>query len=190
MRKVNAKRMRFCRAAIGMQTIVLALSPLLIGQSGVDPGAASTHSLSGTVVNAVTGEPVRRALVQAAPTNSSQLRSVLTDSEGRFEFSGMPESEINVLAHKPGFFSGADLNPLDFQPEVVHLVNDTVSVTLKLVPEAVVAGHVASVKGDPIEDTPVRIFREVITNGYRHWEPKTQATTEEDGQFRMVGLTP
>src|SRR5262249_5220638 len=60
----------------------------------------------------------------------------------------------------------------------------------KLVPEAVVTGHVATVKGDPIEDTSVRIFREVIANGYRHWEPKSQTTTEEDGQFRLVGLTP
>jgi len=188
MHKVNAQGMSFSRAAIGM--LVLMHASLLICQSGVDPGTSSPHSLSGTVVDAVTGEPVRRAMVQAAPVNSSQLRSVLTDSEGRFEFSGLPESEISVLAHKPGFFSGADLNPGDFQPEVVHLVNDTASVTLKLVPEAIVAGHVATVKGDPIEDTLVRIFREVITNGYRHWEAKSQATTEEDGQFRMVGLTP
>src|SRR5215468_8816112 len=137
MHKVNAQGMSFSRAAIGM--LVLMHASLLICQSGVDPGTSSPHSLSGTVVDAVTGEPVRRAMVQAAPVNSSQLRSVLTDSEGRFEFSGLPESEISVLAHKPGFFSGADLNPGDFQPEVVHLVNDSSSVMLRLVPEAVVA---------------------------------------------------
>jgi hypothetical protein len=188
MRKVNAKGFR--RAEVGTFAIVLLLAPLLPCQSANESGAASTHSLSGTVLNAVTGEPVRRAMVQAAPANSSQMRSVLSDSEGRFQFSDLPESEVTVLAHKPGFFSEADLNPSDFQPEIVHFVSDTTSVTLKLVPEATISGHVASVKGDPIEDTTVRIFREVIANGYRHWEAKQPATTEEDGQFRMVGVTP
>src|SRR5690349_20723908 len=128
MRKVNAKGLSFRRAGIGTLCIVFLLAPLLICQVGNDSATSSPHSLSGTVVNAVTGEPVRRAMVQAAPANSSQLRSVLTDSEGRFEFPGLPESEISVLAHKPGFFSGADLNPSDFQPEIVHLVSDIASV--------------------------------------------------------------
>jgi len=190
MRTWNAIGLNLLRARLGAMSFVLVLVPPLFCQSENDSENFVTHSLTGTVINEVTGEPVRRAMVQAAPTNSSQLRSVLTDSEGRFEFSGMPESDITVLAHKPGFFSGPDLNPSGFQPDVVHLAHDGASVTLKLVPEAVVAGHVATLKGDPIEDTPVRIFREVITNGYRHWEPKAQATSEEDGQFRIAGLAP
>ncbi len=192
MHNVNAKRPRCSCSAVGILVCALSLAPALFCQTATDATAQPTrkHLLGGIVVNSVTGEPIRRVMVQAAPANSIQVQSVLTDSEGRFEFSGLPESDVSVLAHKPGYFSTADLNPSDFQPEIVHLVDDTASLTLQLLPEAIIAGHVATAKGDPIEDTPVHIFREVISNGYRHWEVKGQATTEEDGHFRMVGLMP
>ena len=192
MHSVNAKRPSFSSTAVGILVCALTLAPALFCQTATDAPALSTrtHSLSGTVVNSVTGEPIRRVMVQAAPANGTQMQSALTDSEGRFEFSGLPESDISVLAHKPGYFSTADLNPSDFQPETVHLVDDTATLTLQLLPEAIIAGHVATAKGDPIEDTPIRVFREVISNGYRRWEVKGQATTEEDGHFRMVGLMP
>jgi Carboxypeptidase regulatory-like domain len=192
MHSLNSKRPRFSFSALVLLAFVCAVTPALLCQTGPDTPASPlrTHSLGGTVLNSVTGAPIRRAMVQAAPTNSTQVQSVLTDSEGRFQFSALPESEITVLAHKPGYFSGTDLNSSDFQPEIVHLVDDTASLTLMLLPEAIVAGHVATVKGDPIEDTSVRIFREVISNGYRHWEAGAQVTTEEDGHFRMAGLRP
>ncbi len=141
-------------------------------------------------MNSVSGEPVRRAMVQVTPANTASVISVLTDSEGRFEFPALPEADISVLVHKPGYFSGLELNPSNFEPEVVHLTADVSGLTLNLLPEGVVAGHVATVKGEPIEDSPVRILREVFANGYRHWEVRAQATTDEDGQFRMVGLMP
>jgi hypothetical protein len=156
------------------------------------PASLSTHNLSGVVVNSVTGEPVRRALVQVVvgpSTGGSQL-SELTDSEGRFEFSVLAESEIAVMAHKPGFFSDLELHPEAFQPQIVHLTADTQSVVLKLLPESVIFGHVATVKGEPIEDSPVRILQEHIVDGRRRWEQRGQAITDEDGQFRVANLVP
>jgi Carboxypeptidase regulatory-like domain len=154
------------------------------------PSPSRTHVLSGTVVNSVSGDPVRRAMVQAIVLNSQSEISALTDSEGRFEFPALPESDITVLVHKPGYFSGLELNPSNFEPEVVHLSADVSNLSLPLLPEGVIAGHVATTKGDPIEDSPVRVLREVVSNGYRHWEVRGQATTDEDGQFRIVDLMP
>ena len=102
----------------------------------------------------------------------------------------MPESDVIVLVHKPGYFSGLELNPSNFEPEVVHLSADVSNLVLQLLPESVIAGHVATAKGEPIEDSPVRILREVVSSGYRHWEVRGQATTDEDGQFRIVDLMP
>src|SRR5258705_13864327 len=115
------------------------------------------HALSGTVVNSVTGEPVRRAMVQAVPANSGSPISVLTDGEGHFEFASLPESEISVLVNKPGYLSDSELYPSNFQPNIVHLTADTSTVTLKLLAESLVAGHVATVKGQRIENCPPRI---------------------------------
>jgi hypothetical protein len=144
------------------------------------------------VVNSVTGEPVRRALVQVltGPSTGGTPLSALTDSEGHFEFSSLPEAVIFMGARKPGFFNELELHPENYQPDIVHLTADTQSVVLKLLPESVIFGHVATVKGEPIEDSPVRILQEHIVDGRKRWEQRGQAMTDEDGQFRIANLVP
>ena len=118
------------------------------------PPSTSAFSLSGVVVNSVTGEPVRRALVQVAgpPLTTATPLTLLTDSEGRFQFSDLPESDITLVAHKPGFFSDQELHPENYQPSIVHLGANTPSMVLKLLPEGSISGHVSTTKGDPLED--------------------------------------
>ncbi|MGC2195480.1 MAG: hypothetical protein WA628_12455, partial [Terriglobales bacterium] len=130
------------------------------------------------------------ALVQAGSSIGGNQLSVLTDPEGRFEFPALPESEIVLTARKPGFFNDLELHPEVFRPEIVHLGADTSSLVLKLLPESTVFGHVATVKGEPIEDSPMRIFQEHIVDGRKRWELRGQATTDEDGQFRIANLIP
>jgi hypothetical protein len=156
------------------------------------PTSPVAHNLSGVVVNSVTGEPVRRALVQAliGPSTGRTPLSALTDSEGRFEFLGLPESVIFLGARKPGFFNDLELHPETYQPDTVLLTADTQSLILKLLPESIISGRVATVKGGPIEDSPVRILQEHIVDGRKRWEQRGQAITDEDGQFRIANLVP
>src|SRR5207245_1360619 len=65
-----------------------------------------TITMSGVVVNSVTGEPVPRALVQM---NGMVSRVALTDAEGRFQFDNLPETQAVLIAHKPGYFSEMEL---------------------------------------------------------------------------------
>ena len=156
------------------------------------PPNTTTYSLTGIVLNSVTGEPVRRALVQVAgpPLTTANPLALLTDSEGRFEFPDLPESDITVAARKPGFFSDQELHPENYQPPIVHLGANTSSTVLKLLPESSISGHVASVSGEPLEDTPVRVFFQRTVDGRKHWEVRSQTVADEDGQFRVAVLVP
>src|SRR4029077_697680 len=148
--------------------------------------------LTGVVLNSVSGEPIRRALVQVAgpPLNTTTPLALLTDSEGRFEFPNLPESDITLAARKPGFFSDQELHPENFQPAIVHLGANTPSTVLKLLPESSISGHVATVSGEPLEDTPVRVFFQRTVDGRKHWELHSQIAADEDGQFHIAGLVP
>src|SRR5882757_4229744 len=75
----------------------LSLLPAAGQMAGVTLGNLSDnrYKLSGTVVNSVTGEPIPHALVQVY----SQFE--LSDSNGHFEFSGLPEMQTNVTVRKP-----------------------------------------------------------------------------------------
>src|SRR5579859_1232855 len=57
------------------------------------------HSLTGTVVNSFTGEPVPWALVQVGE------RAKLSDQNGNFSFDDLPYTSATIMAHKPGFFN-------------------------------------------------------------------------------------
>lgn len=181
--------------AVWLLTLLLAVALPATAQSDTPdiappPAPLSMHTLSGVVVNSVTGEPVRRALVQAGSSVGGSQLSVLTDAEGRFEFPALPESDIVMTARKPGFFGDLELHPETYQPDILHLSADTPSLVLKLLPESTVVGHVATVKGEPIEDMPVRLLQEHIVDGRKKWELRGQAITDEDGQFRVSDLVP
>ena len=162
-----------------------------VGDAGAPANNAYTSSgytISGTVMNSVTGEPVRHALVQVAnlPGNPP---SMLTNSEGRFQFEHVPPTDILIMARKPGFFSEQDLHPEGaLQTQLLHVDRNTSDLAIKLFPEGTVVGRVATVKGEPLEDTPVRSFQQRVIDGRKRWAQSGQATTDEEGQFHIGNL--
>jgi hypothetical protein len=180
-----------CRCLLYMALVPFAFPQAMSDVPGYLHATPATHSLSGTVVNSISGEPVRRALVQAGSSAGGNPVSVFTDAEGRFEFASLPESEIVLSVRKPGFFNELELRHSDSSPyDLVHLGADASSVVLKLVPESTIVGHVVSSKGEPIEDSTIRIFQEHIVEGRKRWDLRSQVSTDEDGQFRLANLVP
>src|SRR5215469_1703563 len=162
------------------------LAAALFAQTDQGPSTAQ-YRLSGSVVNAVTGEPVRRALVQI---QGEFERSVLTDSAGHFEFNGLPATHVNVTARKPGFFGDEELDSSTTPPSAVLIGTDTAPVTVKLTPESVIYGKVEAPDGEPIEDIPIRVISSRVIDGRKRWEPRANGMTNEDGEFRVANLPP
>lgn len=154
---------------------------------GSSSGPGDKYSLTGTVVDSITGEPIRRALVQIFV--GDQL-AVLTDSNGGFQFDGLPASQTGITARKPGFFSEQEISGGNSQQENVTIGPNTAPVTVKLVPGGVVYGHVSNAEGDAIEDMPVRLRYLRLIDGRKRWEQSRETTTDEQGAFRIANLMP
>jgi len=164
---------------------VLFPAALLFAQPQAAPAPVEANqSLTGTVVNSVTGEPVRRALVSFAQW------STLTDGDGRFEFHDLPHLQTPISVRKPGFFSEQDVAGGQL-PEnmVVTSGSDPAPIEAKLIPEGVVFGRVESEAG-PIEGTQVKLLAARVRDGERHWEQQGFAITGDDGSFRIANLMP
>src|SRR5665811_445863 len=58
------------------------------------PALTGTITVTGVVVNAVTGEPISRALIQL---QGMVQRTALTDSDGRFQFDNLPETQAMLM---------------------------------------------------------------------------------------------
>ncbi len=155
------------------------------------PGSSSQQArnekfpVSGTVVNAVTGEPIRKALVQI---NGPQPRNTFSDGDGRFRFDEIPAGQISVIARKPGYFSEQELRPQLQLPVEVGPKSD--SVLVKLTPESVISGKVTNATGIPLEHVPLNLTYIGIREGRRRWEFKGNTMSDDSGRFRFANLQP
>ena len=144
----------------------------------------ASFTLSGSVVNSVTGEAIGHALVRLS---GSSQRTVFADSEGHFQIEGLAPGMVNVSAQKPGYFSQQELRG---STNTLVTVGSTDSVVLKLTPQSAISGRVTDVTGQPIEHVPIRLTAKPVRDGRKHWESRGQQQTDEDGRYRFANLMP
>lgn len=146
---------------------------------------AKKYSLSGTVLNSLTGEGLPHALVAI----NNQIET-MTDSDGHFSFDGLAPGQYFIAAQKPGFFE-ATARPMRPSPmTTIQVGPSTPSVSLSLSPESVIFGRVTDSDGMPVQHLNVQCMRSIVVEGHREWQPAMSKSTDEDGAYRIAGLTP
>jgi hypothetical protein len=175
--------MSLCVAIAALISSVLFLPAKARAQA--PSGSQQTYSVSGSVVNAATGEGIPRAMVR---TNGSVQRNAFSDSDGHFQFDGLPAGQVTVTAQKPGYFADQDVNgpPTNW----ITIGSNSSGITIKLVPQSAIFGRVTDSVGQPIEHMPLRLTARVIHEGRKRWEPRGMSETDEDGHYRFAGLMP
>ena len=124
------------------------------------PAASVLYRIAGTVVNAASGEPIRRATVAVlSEEDSHTIAAVESDSEGRFALDQLPAAKYQLTASKRGFRTAFYNEHDEYNSAVVTGPDqDTSSITFRLVPGAVLHGVVTTDGGDPVENARVMLF--------------------------------
>ncbi len=146
------------------------------------PSAAGQYTLSGTVVDALTGAPIRRALVALMGVQS---QAALTDEGGKFRFENLAQGQAAIIAHKPGY---TDLSA--GSPTMVTIGGDTSPLVLKLSPESAIAVKVTGEDGEGVEGLRVGVLGSQVEEGHRYWTQHGGGQTDEQGEYRLGGLRP
>src|SRR6267154_2471679 len=160
---------------------IAAAQSLSLSSAG---GDSSRYKLEGTVINPVTGAPLSRALVEIMGSG----RMMMTGPDGRFEFGDLPPGQVVVLARKPGYYGARNESRRYGSYITVELGPQATPMTIKLLPESVISGHVENSEGEPVEGALVRVLTPLMKSGRRQWIPLSQAVTDEDGNFRVASL--
>jgi len=150
----------------------------------------ATNTISGTVINSVTREPIGRALVSTA----DELSATFTDDHGNFELtlsevkqqpggSGVAaRSPVQLQAKKPGFLT-------DYGMQGGAMIGGSVKdVTLTLIPEALIVGEVKFPSADAADYVEVQLYRREVREGFARWEPLIPVRTRANGEFRFAEL--
>jgi hypothetical protein len=176
-----------------LSLVVLQLVPLCYGQPvGLVPDApnpAPVRTVTGIVTNAVSGVPIRHALVQASGIVPAP---VLTGPDGRFRFDNIPEGQVLISVQKPGYF---DANSIPGYSQ--RQVNPFATVgsgkndfRIALYPAARIVGRVTDADDEPAENISVQVLSEQIVQGRKLLVPQNGGTTDDDGFYRIDGLIP
>jgi 5-hydroxyisourate hydrolase-like protein (transthyretin family) len=155
---------------------------------------AGNAKITGRVVSAETGGPIRRAQVRLTSRDARVTRQTLTDNDGRYELGSLAAGRYRLYVSKSGYVAleygqGRAFEtgkPLDI---VEGQVLDRLDFSLPR--GSVITGRITDEYGDPATDVQVQTMRYQFTNGERQLvNAGRTATTDDLGQFRIFGLMP
>jgi hypothetical protein len=164
-------------------------SPAQVSAPGVQPDEQPA-SIKGAVVNAITHAPIARALVYS-PDNRL---AAMTDGEGNFSFA-LPKPDSNAVrgfnggllgltARKPGFLN----DPNDRTQ--AETSGSELTITIPLMPEALIKGRVTSSDADPTPGITVQLFSRQVQDGMPKWVQMGSTRANSSGEFRFAELLP
>lgn len=168
-------------------------APLLPGM--MNPRAMKTGKgrIRGRVIAADTGAAMRRVQVRLSGSDV-MTKTMLTDAEGRYEFTDLPASRFTISATKAGFVNVQYGQTRPFEAgKTIELTEAQVLDKADIVMPrgSVISGRIVDEFGEPITDASVSAMRSVWSGGRRRLQSAGRsAMTNDLGQFRIFGLPP
>jgi carboxypeptidase family protein len=201
------------RSIFGAAILAVALGIIVSGQA-ITPGQVvpdssrqvtptrdrqktikGTATLKGYVVDAATGQPLRRVNVNAF--GESGRGGAMTDGEGRFEIRDLAAGKYSVGAQRAGYLPATFGQRVPEGPGTSIEVLDSQTVdkiVLRLMRGGVITGRVVDEFGDPAINVNVHALRYLFQNGTRRLSPAFGGfgpnRTDDRGEFRLYGLAP
>jgi len=138
--------------------------------------------------NAVTGEPVRRGLVQALDATGHAVAASRTNADGRFVLDHLSAAKYQLTASKRGFRTASYDEHDEFATSIVTGPDqDTTQLEYKLMPNAVLHGVVTSDDGEPVANANVMLFKRPKREGQRI-ERAGGTQTDDTGEYEIGDL--
>ncbi len=143
--------------------------------------------VEGTVTNAATGEPIRRAEVRLSPSErgprDSGSLTTITDNAGRFALNQVAPGRFVLRPSRNGFVQKG------FTQVSVSNGQTVSNLALTMLPQAVVTGRVTDEEGEPLARVTVTAYRYAYPQGRKTLVPAESDNTNDLGEFRLFGLS-
>jgi hypothetical protein len=159
----------------------LTAAPLL-SQAPQQPG-----SVSGKVVNSVTGQAVKKAVVTLRGGTGQNTYVTGSDQSGKFQFDNVQPDKYLATAEAAGYSgtlrSGLKLIPVAAQQEVSD-------VEVRMAPLGLISGKVLDENGQPLEEASITALRYDYSGSGKTLQAVASAQTNDRGEYRMFDVQP
>ncbi len=184
------------------------------------PAEPKGVSVSGTVINSQTREPVRRAEVTLMPAPDAAVqgapgaggarltlapatgpqpagaakpapRTVVTGPDGTFLFENVAEGTYRIYVRREGMVAGRPGPGLSPQLIRVSAGTPVTGLRYSLTPQAVISGRVLDDEGEPVQGVQVMALRRAPPEARSEYAPLGGGVqTDDRGEYRLRNLPP
>jgi hypothetical protein len=189
---------RLC--AVGLAVLLVApaaaqVPPRTPPRDPSGPAQPGTSVVRGRVFAADTKRPLRRARIQLnAPELRGENRTTSTNADGRYEFKDLPAGRYTITVTRSGYLrlTYGQRRPFEQgKPLQVGEKQTLDDVDFTLPRMSVISGRVVDETGDAISGVRMFPMRVMYFEGRRRVVPAGPlATTDDTGQYRILGLMP
>jgi protocatechuate 3,4-dioxygenase beta subunit len=164
-------------------------------------------TVEGQVVNAKTGQPIRRANLTLRPLtvpagtgggNTIMMQqaapyAVSSDGEGKFRFENVEPGVYRLGAERQGFVRhqyGARTAMSGGTPLRLAAGDSLKKIDMKMTPQAVITGRIYDEEGEPLARAQVQIVRRQYIQGKEQFMPMQGGMSSDNGDYRISDLMP
>jgi 5-hydroxyisourate hydrolase-like protein (transthyretin family) len=174
--------------------IMAAVDVAAAAQAPVHPApvAAVTFRMSGIVVDREGGQPLAGVKVTTGPVEGNDpAQSMITDEDGRFEFSGLAPQKYWLMAERRGYMRQNFDQHEEYSTAIaVGPKLQSEGLVFRLRPDASISGTITDEQSEPIRDAQVMLFHDAVVGGMRTTELRTRATTDDQGHYHLGHVIP
>lgn len=189
-------------------TIGLVLGIALFGQQQQQQQLQTEKPgrVVGKVMNAITGEAIRKATVTLQPAGAQQQQgspqiagggmrggmSAATDNAGAFVFENVTPGSYRVSGEKTGFIRsnfGNRGGGIGSQV-VVTAGSEKADVVVRMTPQSVISGRILDEDGEPMEGVNISLLRPQYFQAQRRFVGQGGNQTNDKGEFRITNVAP
>jgi protocatechuate 3,4-dioxygenase beta subunit len=151
--------------------------------------------LEGTVVNAVTGEPLKKVHLTMRPLGAPNgvPYGTMTDNAGHFLMDDVDPGRYNFAASRNGFVTQTySAQGSTNRNTLLTLTNGNKlkEIVFKLTPQGVISGRILDEDGEPLANVAVQCLRYGYQRGRRQLMGQNGGSTDDLGEFRLFGMPP
>jgi Carboxypeptidase regulatory-like domain len=184
-------------------TLLLGLSPSFTASAQTRlpaPNSAPNSAkivactVSGTVVALAGSLPLGSVTVRLENVDDhSRAFSAQTDANGRFELTGIDPGRYRLRVIQLGFVTMEYGQRTPSDPGAVLTLNSgqlMKDLLFRLIPSAVISGHVQDQDGNPLPWVRVSALRQTYLRGSPRLTSEVTVVTNDLGEYRLFGLRP
>src|SRR5262249_17793226 len=184
----------FCRLLIFLLTPVCAIASGQQASSVPTKENETTCAVSGMVVKAADGAPLKNAWIRlSVPNDREHNIAAKTNAEGKFELKNLPGGRYKMAVERNGYVTAEYGQRTISDPGAILTLTPGTNRTgliFRMVSAAVISGRIFDGDGEPVPNAIVTAARDAYREGKRTLAIEASAQTNDLGEYRLYGMKP